>query len=157
MQSSTDRLARVISLFDRVKQFVEKGTYLSPPSASFRSPFPSRPLLSASVVAQNRKFSSHFIQRNNESLVFENGDTRARQEGALGGGGAQEEIKVYRKRQILFSPRELFVAQRRRKDVQTLLFRRESGCNEREACGYPAGDTRQNGEEERVMELTIDA
>jgi len=91
----------------RVKQFVEKGTYLST-SSSFVPP-------PASVVAQNRKFSSHFIQRNNESLVSENDDTR--RGGKRVSGGVQGEIRVYRKRPILFSPRELFVARRRRKDV----------------------------------------
>lgn len=81
MQSSTDCLACVICLFGRVLNSSSKGTYLSPPSPSFRSPPPPRPLLSTSVVAQNRKFFSHFIQKNNESLVSENGDIHAEERG----------------------------------------------------------------------------
>ena len=110
MQSSTDRLVRVYNAYSCVKQFAEKGTYLSLPSPFFRSSGFYRLLSSYKTVN-----SPHISFRGITNRLFLRTAIHGAEE--RGCRGIQGEIRVYRKRPILFSPRELFVARRRCKDV----------------------------------------
>lgn len=130
----------------RVKQFGEKGTYLSPP-------FPSAPLftsigqlLSTSVVVQNRKFPSRFIQRNNESLVSKKGDTRPRKEEGKRRGGKEREGEGERRPRLIandqfYSRHESYSSCE--DDAKTSRHYYLGGNRTAtRACGDPTGDTR---------------